>query len=208
MSQPQRSATASGRGASGRGEPSRSASSRRTRLGALVVALVLVAAVVTALVSAAGSAGDDASAVSYDRDSQQLEFRAQTFAGPTVDSSQLRGTPVVLNFYASWCTICDRELPDFQRVSQKLGDRVHILGVNPQSNDTDEAQAEMIERNGVTYPTLRDPQDELLRQFNTTGGLPTTVFVDADGVVRKVHNGLLTEQLLLNEIETSLGVRG
>jgi peroxiredoxin len=137
-----------------------------------------------------------------------LDFRAATFAGQEVDSAELRGTPLVLNFYASWCSICDRELPDFERVSQQLGERVHVLGVNPQSNDTDAAQASMIARNGVTYPTLRDPQDELLRQFNTTGGLPTTVFVDADGVVRKVHNGLLTEQLLLDEIEASLGVRG
>lgn len=100
----------------------------------------------------------------------------------------------------------DRELPDFQRVSEQLEGKVRVLGVNPQSNDTDQAQAAMIERNGVTYATLRDPRDELLRQFNTTGGLPTTVFVGADGVVRKVHNGLLTEQLLLDEIRTSFGV--
>lgn len=187
----------------GRGRPA-----RPSRSAAVAVALVLVGAVVAALVSSSGSAADDTSAVSYDRGSQVLDFRAAAFAGGTVDSAQLRGTPIVLNFYASWCTLCDRELPDFQRVSDRLGERVRVLGVNPQSNDTDQAQAQMISRHRVTYPTLRDPQDELLRQFNTTGGLPTTVFIDADGVVRKVHNGLLTEQLLLDEIETSLGVRG
>jgi len=191
-----------------RATPQRSASSRRSPVVAVLVALGLVLAVVAALVSTSRGGGDDALAVSYDRESQVLDFRAATFAGQEVDSAELRGTPLVLNFYASWCTICDRELPDFERVSQQLGERVHVLGVNPQSNDTDAAQAAMIARNGVTYPTLRDPQDELLRQFNTTGGLPTTVFVDADGVVRKVHNGLLTEQLLLDEIEASLGVRG
>jgi len=191
-----------------RATPQRSASSRRSPVVAVLVALGLVLAVVAALVSTSRGGGDDALAVAYDRESQVLDFRAATFAGQEVDSAELRGTPLVLNFYASWCTICDRELPDFERVSQQLGERVHVLGVNPQSNDTDAAQAAMIARNGVTYPTLRDPQDELLRQFNTTGGLPTTVFVDADGVVRKVHNGLLTEQLLLDEIEASLGVRG
>lgn len=178
---------------------------RRPPLAAAGVALVLVLAVVAAVVSSTGS-GDDASAVALDRETGVLDFRAETFDGETVDSAELRGMPVVLNFYASWCTICDRELPDFQRVSKQLDGKVQVLGVNPQSNDTDDAQAAMIERNGVTYPTLRDPQDELLRQFNTTGGLPTTVFVGADGVVRKVHNGLLTEQLLLDEIRTSFGV--
>jgi cytochrome c biogenesis protein CcmG/thiol:disulfide interchange protein DsbE len=174
----------------------------------LLVVLGLLAAVVVAVVSTTRSTPDDVTSVSYDRGSQALRFRAQTFAGETVDSAALRGTPLVLNFYASWCTVCDRELPDFQRVAEQLSGRVQVLGVNPQSNDTDAAQAAMVERAGVTYPTLRDPRDELLRAFNNTGGLPTTVFVDADGVVRKVHHGLLTEQLLLDEIATSLGVRG
>ncbi|CAN5125216.1 hypothetical protein BH24ACT10_BH24ACT10_06810 [soil metagenome] len=174
-------------------------------LGVLLLALAVVAAVTTTSRSAAEG---DRTAVSYDRESQVLDFRAATFSGGEIDSAELRGTPLVLNFYASWCTVCDRELPDVERVSQQLGDRVRVLGVNPQSNDTDAAQAAMIARNGVTYPTLRDPQDELLRQFNTTGGLPTTVFVDADGVVRAVHNGLVTERLLLDQIESSLGVRG
>jgi cytochrome c biogenesis protein CcmG/thiol:disulfide interchange protein DsbE len=185
----------------------RTTTTRRPQLAVVAAAAALALAVVVALVSSSGSGRASAGAVSFDRDSGVLDFRAETFDGDVVDSDELRGTPVVLNFYASWCTICDRELPDFQRVSERLDGTVRVLGVNPQSNDTDRAQAAMIERNGVTYPTLRDPGDELLRQFNTTGGLPTTVFVGADGVVRKVHNGLLTEQLLLDEIRTSFGVR-
>ena len=170
-------------------------------------ALLLVTALVAAVLTSTGRSDDEQLAVSYDPDERVLEFAGTTFDGQQVDSAELRGKPIVLNFYASWCTVCDRELPDFQRVSQQLDGAVQVIGVNPQSNDTDSAQAEMIKRNGVTYPTIPDPQDELLRQFNTTGGLPTTVFVDADGVVRKVHNGLLTEQLLLDEIASSLGVR-
>lgn len=84
---------------------------------AVVTALVL--ATVVALV--VGTGGDDArSAVAYDRETQVLEFTATTFDGQTVASQQLRGKPVVLNFYASWCTVCDRELPDFERVARQL----------------------------------------------------------------------------------------
>jgi cytochrome c biogenesis protein CcmG/thiol:disulfide interchange protein DsbE len=183
-------------------------SRRRSPAAVLAVGLALAGAVVAALLTSSSAGGDDGLTVAYDRTSQVLHFRGPTFAGGTLDSEELRGTPVVLNFYASWCTVCDRELPDFERVSQRLGDQVRVLGVNPQSNDSDAAQQAMIDRNGVTYPTLPDPRDELLRQFTPSGGLPTTVFVDADGVVRKVHNGLLTEQLLLAELEASLGVRG
>jgi len=88
-----------------------------------------------------------------------------------------------------------------------LSGQAAVMGANPQSNDTDDAQATMIKRSGVTYPTFPDPQDELLRQFKTTGGLPTTLFIDANGVVRKAHNGLLTQELLLEDIASVLGVR-
>ncbi|MBC7680525.1 MAG: TlpA family protein disulfide reductase [Pseudorhodobacter sp.] len=175
--------------------------------GRPLAGVALVAAVITALVTSSRGSGSQDLTVAFDPGSQVVEFRGQSLAGSTVDSVELRGMPIVLNFYASWCTVCDRELPDFQRVSERLAGRVQVLGANPQSNDTDSAQAQMIERSKVTYPTFADPSDELLRQFNTTGGLPTTVFIDAEGVVRKVHNELLTEQLLLEEIDRSLGVR-
>jgi cytochrome c biogenesis protein CcmG/thiol:disulfide interchange protein DsbE len=188
------------------GSTARPARGARNPILGVALALGLVVALVVALMTSADGSDDDL-VVSYDRDTQALSFRGETFSGQTIDTGELRGTPIVLNFYASWCTVCDRELPDFQRVSERLDGEVHVLGVNPQSNDTDAAQAKMIERSGVTYPTFADPQDELLRQFNTTGGLPTTVFIDGDGVVRKVYNGLLTEELLLDEIAGSLGVR-
>ena len=179
---------------------------RRRPLVGGVAGLALAAAAVVALT--VGTPGNDAtSTVSFDRSTQVLDFAGTTFDGEPVGSEQLRGTPIVLNFYASWCAVCDRELPDFERVSQLLDGRVAVLGANPQSNDTDRAQAMMIERSGVTFPTFPDRRDELLRHFNATGGLPTTVFIDSDGVVRKVHNGLLTEELLLAEIFASLGVR-
>ena len=172
----------------------------------IAAAVALALATVVALVVGNGDDGAR-STVAYDRQTQVLDFTATTFDGEAVASQQLRGKPVVLNFYASWCTVCDRELPDFERVARRLDGRLAMLGANPQSNDTDDAQAAMIKRSGVTYPTFPDSTDALLRQFNTTGGLPTTVFIDADGVVRKVHNGLLTEALLLEVIASVLGVR-
>ncbi len=190
-----------------RGTAQPAAGSRRSPILLVALAVGVVVATVAAIVSSTARSDVGGLTVSYDRDARVVEFAGETFDGQQVDSGELRGKPIVLNFYASWCTVCDRELPDFQRVSQQLGGAVQVIGVNPQSNDTDSAQAAMIKRNGVTYPTMPDPQDELLRQFNTTGGLPTTVFIDADGVVRKVHNGLLTDKLLLAEIATSLGVR-
>lgn len=183
----------------------RTATSRRGR--ALVVGLVLLLATGAALVTGLRAGGaDDVAEVAYDPDSGALSFTLQSFDGPTLDSADLLGTPVVLNGYASWCALCLREMPDFERVHRAAGSRVAIVGFNPQSNDNDAAQAQMVADTGVTYPTVRDPDDLLLREFNPTGGLPVTLFVDADGVVAKVHRGLLTEQQLREELRDVLGV--
>ena len=68
-------------------------------------------------------------------------------------------------------------MPQFEATYRQLKDQVGFLGVNPQQggSDTDEAQADMVARTGVTYPTPRDAQNSLLSTFNTSGALPTTV---------------------------------
>lgn len=178
---------------------------RRGRGAALVLALLLATAV--ALVTGLG--GNDeggTSEVAYDPDSGALSFSLEAFDGSLLRSEDLRGTPVVLNGYASWCTLCLREMPDFERVHLAAGSQVAFVGFNPQSNDNDSAQARMVADTGITYPTVRDPEDRLLRHFNPTGGLPVTLFVDQDGVVRKVHRGVLTEQMLRDELRDVLGV--
>ncbi len=99
---------------------------RRAPVAGVTVAVVLAAAVIAALLTTGRHSGEEL-AVSYDRASRVLDFRGKSFAGEPVDSAALRGTPIVLDFYASWCTVCDRELPDFQRVSERLGGRLHVL---------------------------------------------------------------------------------
>lgn len=97
-------------------------------------------------------------------------------------------------------------MPDFQAVHTALGPKVNFLGVNPQSNDSDSAQAEMVARTRVTYPTARDHNDDLLRLFNTSGALPTTLFIDATGRVVNVHNGGLDQTSLKAAVQQYLGI--
>jgi hypothetical protein len=91
-----------------------------------------------------------------------------------------------------------------------LGDRVGFVGVNPQQgrSDTDAAQAAMVARTGITYPTARDADNQLLAHFNTSGALPTTLLIDATGHVVDVHNGGLNQADLQALIAQDLGVVG
>ena len=181
---------------------------RRRRLmvrGAGGVAGVAVLALVAFGVARSG-VPDQGFQAHYDSSSQQLNVSLPAFKGGSVTSATLLGHPTVLNFYASWCGVCNREMPDFQAVHTTLGQKVNFLGVNPQSDDSDSAQAEMVARTGVSYPTARDHNDDLLRLFNTSGALPTTLFIDASGKVVNIHNGGLDQTSLKAAIKQYLGV--
>lgn len=187
--------------------PKRTAGTGRTLpAGAWFVVAVVVVALGTVGLTRLGGSPDAKSSVAYDRRTRELTFDLPAFDGGRLDSAALRGTPTVVNFYASWCQVCNQEMPDFEKVHRSLGDKVHIVGVNAQSRDSDSAARRMVASTGVTYPTAKDRGDQLLRQFNLTGALPTTLFVDARGTVVDVHNGGLTQAQLEALVEQNFGV--
>jgi thiol-disulfide isomerase/thioredoxin len=104
-----------------------------------------------------------------------------------------RGTPVVLNFFGSWCVPCRKETPDLQKVHAELGDKVRFLGlaVNDSARD---AKAFVVEF-GATYDIGRDANGKL---FSELGGvnMPSTFFVSADGKVVAAHAGALSASTL------------
>jgi cytochrome c biogenesis protein CcmG/thiol:disulfide interchange protein DsbE len=112
-------------------------------------------------------------------------------------------TPVVVNFFASWCVPCIDEMPAFERVHQALGDQVAFVGMANQ--DAPEDALATVAATGVTYPTYDDPGAGAITYF---GGLamPTTVFIDASGEVVDVHSGALTEDELRGKVTDLFGV--
>jgi cytochrome c biogenesis protein CcmG, thiol:disulfide interchange protein DsbE len=123
--------------------------------------------------------------------------------GGRVRLAELRGRPVVLNFWASWCPPCLAEMPEFQRVHRRLGDRVAFLGVN--QRDQAQAAEELSRSTGVTYPLAVDPAGWAFDAFGGLG-MPTTVLIRADGTVADVVAGQLDETLLSERIRRALGV--
>jgi len=115
----------------------------------------------------------------------------------------LRGRPVVLNFFASWCVPCRKEMPAFQAVSARLGDRVAFVGVDHKDNR--EAGRQLLAETGVRYPTGYDPDGEVATRF-ALFGMPTTVFIGPDGRILDKHTGELTEDDLEASITRLFGI--
>ena len=118
-----------------------------------------------------------------------------------VDRTGTAGKPVVLNFWATWCGPCRIEMPHMQATSEKYAGQVAIIGVNqmePADRITDFA-AEF----GLTYPLLVDEQNVVNNLYGITS-LPTTVFIDANGTVRELIIGTISQGVLEDRINKLL----
>ncbi len=101
------------------------------------------------------------------------------FDGPPVSLAALRGHPVVLNFWASWCIPCRDEAPFLEGMWREFHSRgLIVLGVDTQ--DLEAPARAFIKQYGITYPNVRDPDGSVGRLFGTTG-VPETFFINADG---------------------------
>lgn len=172
----------------------RSASSKQTRDRASWLVLYAGIGVVLIVIGlAVWSAIQDSQAGTADADDWELPALN---GGDDVALSDFDGKPVVLNFFASWCTACDAELPEYNRAADLYGDQVEFVFINSQDDGAGNAMAR---RHGIDDNTLvRDFGANDAAMFRALGGrgMPITAFYDADGSLRFVSPGALVNGAL------------
>jgi peroxiredoxin len=133
------------------------------------------------------------------------DFALPSFAGENLRLSELRGQAVIVNVWASWCPPCQAEMPALQKVYEDYHDQgVEILGVNAANSDKEADARAKAAGWGLTFPLLLDFTGEVSRQYQIQS-LPTTFFIDGQGVVRNVVvGGPMSEALLRIEVEKLL----
>lgn len=128
-----------------------------------------------------------------------LDIELATFDGDPVTLADITdGQPLVVNFFASWCGPCVREMPDFEAVHRRRKGDVRFVGISLQ--DPPAAAAELVRQTGVSYLVLRDADGDLLRAMRGFS-MPTTVFLSAEGEVVEVHGGELSRPALDAQID-------
>lgn len=103
------------------------------------------------------------------------------------------GQPIVINFFATWCGPCEAEMPMFEEYANQLQGEVAFIGIN--LGESSEDVSAFVTRIGVTFGVYLDSDNQIGRQF-LVRGLPTTLFIDRDGVLAAKHIGILTPELM------------
>ena len=117
--------------------------------------------------------------------------------------ASFEGTPLVVNWWASWCGPCAREMPLLVEAAGRYEGRVAFLGVNPR--DDPEAAADFIERYGIPFPSVGDPDGSIMRDQRILG-MPVTRFYRSDGIMAFAQNGEIDSEQLTYRIEELLRI--
>jgi peroxiredoxin len=116
------------------------------------------------------------------------DFTLQTIDNQTIRLSDFKGKLVLVNFWATWCAPCRTEFPDFQEAAVDNADKLVIIGVNNTTTDQPDRVAEFIKEFGITFPIVLDETGEVGKAYQIFG-LPTSVFIDKDGIIVETFTG-------------------
>ncbi|BDP44687.1 thiol:disulfide interchange protein (plasmid) [Deinococcus aetherius] len=134
-------------------------------------------------------------------------FTLESLDGTKVSLAALNGRPVVVNFWASWCTPCREEAPLLRELSERQtgGTGLAVLGILFQETREQNAR-DFIREFALAYPSLRDPGINTGINYGVSG-IPETFFIDREGVIRDKASGGLTRERLNAGLD-KIGVEG
>ena len=176
---------------------------RRRRWGWWILAgVVLVGAAVGVALTTDDSLGKVPGTIKLTGEAKTFTLDDVRVGRPPVSLEALRGRPVVLNFFASWCGPCVREMPALQATAELYKGKVHFVGIT--FNDPRDAAKGVLERTGASYPAAFDSQSDLAVDY-AVRVMPTTFFIDRDGNLVERKDGEISERQLRTVVDRLLG---
>ncbi len=129
-------------------------------------------------------------------------FSLQTMDGKTVQFTQYRGKPVLINFWATWCGPCEEEMPLIQKAADDYGQKLVILGIN--DDEAIDQVRPFVQQHHLSFNILMDPGAKVTDLYQVRG-FPTTYFVDANGKIQAIQIGQMSAEIL-NKYLSQIGV--
>ena len=122
--------------------------------------------------------------------------------GSDINSDDFKGKVLLINFWATWCPPCRREIPSLIKLQEEFGpDKFAVIGI---SEDTGKKPVvRFIEKNSINYPVAMSTK-KVKRDFGGVTGIPANFLVDQDGIILKRYWGLISHKQLQNDVSKIL----
>ena len=174
----------------------------------ILKSVVIIAVLITLLAAGGCAGGGNAGGGVPAPGKPAPDFQLQTLDGQSISLSSLRGHPVMINFWASWCGPCRAEMPFLQDIAsdKDLAARgLVLLGVNLQESPAEIRK--FLDTYGITFTTLLDTQGAVAEAYNVSA-IPATYFIDKDGIIRYIKVGAFSKRLDIDGILNGTIMKG
>lgn len=127
------------------------------------------------------------------------DFKLETLEGETLQLSDFRGEPVMINFWATWCPPCRQEMPDMERFYQEHDPVIFSVNLTDEELNTKQVK-NFLQELELTFPVLLDKEGEVSTLYRIQP-IPMTYMVDAEGIIQFKSFGALSYQLMVKQFE-------
>jgi peroxiredoxin len=183
-------------------QPSALTPTRLALAGGIFALLLILLLVVPTLLSAQSSSNLAAPSPGPHPGSLAPDFELKDPAGTPVSLTSLRGKPVWLNFWASWCQGCKDEMPSISALHDKYASvGLQVIGINVQ--ETPSTVRDFAASRAITWPLLLDSDGRITDRY-FVNGLPYHVFIDASGTITSLYPGVLTQPAMETHLQPLL----
>ena len=156
-----------------------------------IIPIVLVALVIAGCGGSTITPGDGTPTTAPVVGARAPDFTLPTLDGETIILDELRGQPVILNFWATWCGYCRYQMPFLQAASEEKENEMEFVGINIRENIDKVRQA--IEDDSIDYTIALDGDGAVANSYNVRP-IPATFFLDEQGIIQKIKIGAFMSQ--------------
>ena len=138
---------------------------------------------------------------------QQIDLTLKDLSGVEQSLAALKGRVVILNFWATYCIPCRKEMPDLAAIQNEFGALgVQVIGVNTDEPESRNKVVQFVKETKINFPVWLGGSTDLMNRFGLGGALPGTVLIGQDGRIKKVKSGVVDPSALRKEIEALIAV--
>jgi len=140
-------------------------------------------------------------AVGIKEGDQAPDFELPLLNGEMIKLSELKGNKVLINFWASWCGPCKKEMPELEKLYKEHGDEIKIIAINATDSERNEQVVrDYIDENGYTFPVALDKDMSVTDEMYRVATIPTSYFVDTAGKIQSRYFGPMTYDFMVDTI--------